>query len=261
MPHYAQVYLYTLLSVSEAFLAGVAKQCRFGKECPSCTSAEGKVPGRTAQCHSVLYGWLWKQLSKWHQDELSVSLVCSWSLCGTQKWEIIWKWSISSVLNRGSNRGHLNVQIRYDKINAEEPRKCINIQFCAAHSLACFIQSFYFQFISGLCCNAPSILHYTLKGSCSLWAWLLKHVHPLCPLTFIHIPAKSKAFLSSSLLAVKPKTRDSGGKTCFLLFKNRKLKDCYLKVSSLKEPTVIKTTQSCRKQVRLRGEGEPQASL
>lgn len=70
MPHYPQVYLYTLLSVSEAFLAGAAEWCQPRKECPSWASMEGTtlVPRWIAQCHSVFHSWLCKQLtySSWH---------------------------------------------------------------------------------------------------------------------------------------------------------------------------------------------------
>lgn len=55
MPHYPQVYLYTLLSASEAFLAGAAKQCQSGKECPFWGFAESValVPGRIAALSCV----------------------------------------------------------------------------------------------------------------------------------------------------------------------------------------------------------------
>lgn len=57
MPHYPKVYLYTLLSVSEAFLAGGAEWLLPGKECPSWSSVEGTAPvsGRIAQCHFVFH--------------------------------------------------------------------------------------------------------------------------------------------------------------------------------------------------------------
>lgn len=55
MPHYPLVYLYTLLSTSEAFLAGAAKRCQSGKECPFWGFAEtmALVPGRIATLSSV----------------------------------------------------------------------------------------------------------------------------------------------------------------------------------------------------------------
>ncbi|KAK5915756.1 hypothetical protein CesoFtcFv8_001319 [Champsocephalus esox] len=65
MPHYPQVYLYTLLSVSEAFLAGGAEWCQPGKECRPRAPAEGTAPGSGPwkNCHSVFHSWLCKQLN------------------------------------------------------------------------------------------------------------------------------------------------------------------------------------------------------
>lgn len=74
MPHYPTVYLYTLLSVSEAFLAGLAEWLLPGKECPFWSSVEGTAPGPWTICSvppRALYWWLRKELTRY--DELNVS--------------------------------------------------------------------------------------------------------------------------------------------------------------------------------------------